>query len=244
MKKRPALSLVIPVYNEQERITAIPVIADFISSLKIPTELLIVNDGSTDSTHQELKKLQKLYSFELLHYDRNRGKGFAIAHGMRHATGNWRGFMDVDLSVPLLTLNTIIDQIHDPKNTASVIIGTRRKSGSLIGTAQPKNRESMGKMFTQLAQMWLQLPVSDFTCGFKFFRAETADDIFKRVQIERWSFDPELLFIAHHRGWEIQELPVEWHNDKRTKVKFPEDALRSLHELLAIRYHDLNGRYR
>lgn len=244
MKKRAVLSLVIPVYNEQHRINTIPLMVDYLSTLPVTTQLIIVDDGSTDTTHQQLKKLQQKHPFDLLHYDQNRGKGFAIAHGMRYANGSWRGFMDVDLSVPLPTLKKVVNQIQKTTDNTSIIIGTRRQIGSKIGTAQPKSRESMGKVFTQLAQTWLQLPVSDFTCGFKFFKAEAADDIFQRVQIERWSFDPEVLFIAHHRGWKINELPVEWHNDQRTKVKFPEDALRSLHELLTIRYYHATGHYR
>jgi dolichyl-phosphate beta-glucosyltransferase len=236
----PLFSLIIPVYNEAERIASLPSISHFLSKLPIAHELIVVNDGSTDATLDQLKKLQSKIKFSLISYPQNRGKGFAIRAGMNQAKGDWRGFMDVDLSVPLPTLHQVLTNV----TKASIIIGTRRHHQAQITQAQPKARETMGSLFTHFARTFLRVPVSDFTCGFKFFRQDAATDIFPKLKVDRWSFDPELLFVAHRRGWSIHELPVEWHNDARTKVRFPQDALRSLHELWLIRYHHWLGQYR
>lgn len=228
---QPRLSLIIPVYNEVRRLTFLPKIISFLETVPIPHELIIVDDGSTDDTLLELRQIQKNYHFLIISYQPNRGKGHAIMRGMLQATGHWRGFMDLDLSVPLSTIFSVLKQV----SKAPIIIGTRRQPGAQITQPQPKIRETLGRIFTQIAKHWLQLPVSDFTCGFKFFRQDAAVDIFSKMKVERWSFDPELLFIAHHRGWKIHQLPVNWHNDARTKVKFPQDALSSLYELALIR---------
>lgn len=237
--KKPLISLIIPVYNEVERITTIPSIIQFLQKLPLAHELILVNDGSTDDTLPALKKLQKKFLFTLVDYPINRGKGFAIVAGMHQARGDWRGFIDIDLSVPLEAINEVLKKT----TTAPIIIGTRHHHQALITKAQPQLRQTMGAFFTKLSQSWLGVPVTDFTCGFKFFRRDAAESIFPKMKIHRWSFDPELLFIAHIRGWKIHELPVEWHNDIRTKVKFPQDALRSLHELFLIRWHHWLGHY-
>lgn len=238
--KKSQLSVIVPVYNESNRLEGLVEISQYLEQFPASTELVVVDDGSTDQTLQKLKKLKKKISFVLVSYHQNQGKGYAIKQGMLKATGEWRLFMDVDLSVPL----EYVEKIWQVRSYADVVIGSRRKKTAVIATRQPKLRESMGFMFTRLVQLVLGLRFVDFTCGFKLFSEQAAYDIFSRQQIKRWSFDAEILFLTKLRDWSVYEFPVTWHNDARSKVRFPHDIISSLTGLLAIRYHHLFGSYR
>ncbi len=239
MTKLPRLSVIVPVYNERDRLTNIPVIAQFLQSLPYTTELLVVDDGSTDSTLAQLRQLRH-HGFTLIYYSRNRGKGYALRQGMLRARGQLRLFTDVDLSVPLTAINDLLPHLDQ----YDIVLGTRKKIGAQVTRKQPVWREYLGKGFTWLSQTILHLPVSDFTCGFKAYRASAAETLFSRSRIERWGFDAELIFLASQLGFSLQEVPVIWQNDPRTKVRFPHDILRSLRDLVAIRLHDWRGHYR
>lgn len=239
MAKHIFLSVIVPVYNEVSRLDKLKKIATFLEHQKYTTELVVVNDGSTDQTLSILKDLQHQYSFRLLSYATNRGKGYAIKQGMLAASGEWHLFTDLDLSVPLSAVSSLLRLLP----THQIVIGTRRSKASQILTHQSVIRESFGKVFTGFSQWWLGLPVSDFTCGFKCFSRQASHHIFSQLKIERWGFDSEILFMAYQLNYPVAELPVKWTNDPRTKVKFPQDVLRSLLDLIEVRYHFWRGRY-
>jgi len=228
------------VYNETARLANLYKISDFLKKFPYKTELIFVNDGSRDNTLPELKKMAKKLSFKIISYKQNKGKGYAVKTGMLGARGKYRLFTDIDLSVPIEELDNLIKMVEK----FPVVIGSRRIKDSKILRHQPWLRESMGRLFTFLSQKILGLNVSDFTCGFKCFEKRAAKDIFTKVRIERWSFDSEIIFIARKLGYEIAELPVRWMHDSRTKVKFPIDVIRSLTELILIRYYNLRGDYK
>ncbi len=228
------LSVIIPVYNEAGRVHHLEHVAGFLKQQKYKSELVVVNDGSSDNTRYLLGKLARTWGFKVISYSKNRGKGWAIRTGMLAASGQFRLFTDVDLSTPIEEIEEVIRRLPQ----APVIIGTRKNGRAKVLVHQPKLRELLGKGFTFLSQVILGVKVSDFTCGFKCFSAPAAKDIFLRMKIERWGFDPEILYLAHKLKFKIKEIPVTWANDRQTKVRFPQDMISSFLELLTVVVND------
>ncbi len=239
MQKRIHLSIVIPVYNEEKRLKSLKKVFAFLERQEFGSELIVVNDGSTDKTQEKLRLLQGRYPLLLVTYRSNRGKGYAIRRGMLKARGRHRLFLDVDLSTPLKEFEKMVPFLE----TYEVIIGSRKMKGAKLRKRQPIIRQTLGRVFTQLSRWILNVPVSDFTCGFKCFSARSTRNIFSRAQINRWGFDSEILFLAKKMGHQIKEVPVEWKNDINTKVRFPHDIVNSLKELLEVRKNEILGRY-
>jgi glycosyltransferase involved in cell wall biosynthesis len=236
---KPYLSLIIPVYNETTRLHNLKEVIDFLKKQKFLSELLVVDDGSTDETLSELKNWQKKGGLKIISYQPNHGKGYAIKKGMLAASGQFRLFMDVDLSTPLSELKNFLPYL----NQADLIIASRKTRGAKLIARQSLIRETLGKGFTRLSQLVLGVGVSDFTCGFKCFSEKAAEKIFKITRIERWGFDSEVLFLAKKLGLTIKEIPVSWKHDAQSKVKFPRDLIRSFNDLATIRLNDLKGKY-
>lgn len=233
------LSIIIPVYNEEKRICHLEEVFTFFRNLPFSWELIVVNDGSQDRTLEALQAWRDNKNFRIISYGQNRGKGYAIKQGMLQAEGQYRLFMDIDLSTPLEEFNKFMPWL----GTADIIIGTRKSQIGQIIEHQPKLREILGKGFTKLSQVWLRVKVSDFTCGFKCFSCEAAQIIFPRLKIERWGFDSEILFLAKKFGLSVKEVGVRWRNDPHTKVNLKRDIWRSLCDLIQIRLNDWQGKY-
>lgn len=236
---KPYLSVVVPVYNESKRIGGIVRIVEYMRRQPYESEVVVVDDGSSDDTLTQLHALQQQCPFKIITYATNRGKGYAIQQGMVAAHGQFRLFSDVDLSTPLDAVEKFLPYLAE----WDVIIASRKQPGTSIVVHQPILRETLGRGFTRLSQLILQVPVTDFTCGFKCFSERAAQAIFPRMTIERWGFDAEVLFIAQRLRFPIKEIPVQWTNDPRTKVKLPGDIIRSLKDLLSIRLNGLAGKY-
>lgn len=238
-KKDPFLSVVVPVYNESERIENLSTLVEYLDKQIFTSQLIVVNDGSTDDTLQRLKTLSLPPSSKLVSYRQNRGKGYAIKKGMLAAQGNFLLFTDVDLSTPLEAFNKFLPQLE----IYDIIMGSRRIEGAHVLQRQSKVRETLGRGFTYLSNVVLKLTVSDFTCGFKCFSKSAAEKIFPRMTIDRWGFDSEILYIAKKHGLFVKEIPVTWANDPHTKVKFPHDLIRSFTDLIQIRLNDFRKIY-
>lgn len=240
---KPYLSIIIPVYNEEKRIENLIDIFQYLKGKKYTSEILLINDGSKDKTLRKLKiieqKYKKNYPFKLISYQNNEGKGAAIRKGMLASSGKFRLFLDVDLSTPIEELG----KFEKNWTKFDILIATRKSTRANIIKRQPFLREILGKCFTTLSQIVLGVKVSDFTCGFKCFSEKAALEIFSRQRIKRWGFDSEVLFIAELRGFKIKEIPVEWRDDTNTKVKFPQDIIKSLMDLYKIRYYYFKKRY-
>lgn len=242
IRKKKFLSIIIPLYNEEKRILNLMHIYQYLRSKKFAWEIILVNDGSTDNTKKAINKMLKsnnLKNIHIISYAQNKGKGFAIKNGMLNAVGEYRLFTDIDLSTPIEELNKFIPNLAK----FDLIIGSRKMAGSKVIIHQPSIREKLGKGFTKLSQIVLQLNITDFTCGFKCFSKIAAEDIFSKQRVNRWGFDSEILFLAKKFKYKVKEVPVKWSNDPKSRVKFPQDIIRSLRDLYIIRLNEVKGKY-
>ena len=236
------LSIVVPAFNEAGRIGApLREIDRYLRGLEQSSEIIVVDDGSSDGTADVVRAVAADLSVPLtvLSSASNRGKGHAVRVGMGHATGRAVLMTDADLSTPIEELGRLLPCLA---NGVDVVIGSRKMPGAVIEERQPWLRESMGRVFTLLINLLL-VQVSDVTCGFKLFTREAASATFGRMRIDDWSFDAEALYVARRLGLRIQEVPVRWHDVAGTKVNRGLDALRSLGGILRILWHGARGHY-
>lgn len=239
LDKKIFLSIIIPTFNEEQRVKKIYEIVDYLKKQKYLWEIIIVDDGSQDKTLKKLKELQKQLHFKLISYPENYGKGYAVKIGILSAKGKYRMFIDIDLSTPITELSNFLPYLKK----FNIIIGSRKMKSANVVVRQPLIREFLGKIFTLLSKKVLNMNISDFTCGFKCFSDKAAIDIFSRQRNNRWGFDSEVLYIGKIKKYSIKEIPVNWSDDPRTKVKFPHDIINSLKELIKIRVNDYSGHY-
>lgn len=240
MPKSYFLSLIVPAYNEEKILKAnLNEIINFLSAKKYAWEIVVVDDGSRDSTYKIAKSLEKkgVRAFRLV---KNRGKGAALKEGFRNARGRYQIFSDADVSVPISTIDHFIKKLQDGYD---VVIGSRRTKGSDIVIHQPWLRENMGRVFTAITKLITGNNLTDFTCGFKGFTLDAALEIFKRSQIERWAYDAEILFLAKKFKYKIYEYPVKWTNRKETRVKLTKVVIPTFIDLLKIRLNNLSSLY-
>ncbi len=240
---QPEWSIIVPAYNEARRIGAtLKAILATIEQHGWDAELLLVNDGSTDQTQQVLESWASRYpAIRLLNNDRNRGKGYSVRHGMLEAQGRIVMFTDADLSAPMEEASRLQDAIAAG---ADIAIGSRWLERSRQTIRQPWYRQIFGRCFNLVVRLAMRLPYADTQCGFKAFRREVARDIFRRQKIERWGFDPEILFLARKRGYMVVEVAVSWAHDERSKISYLRDGIRMLLDLAKIRWFAWTGRYR
>lgn len=234
------LSIIIPLYNEEKRISkTISFLENYLKNQKFEIQVIFVDDGSTDKTITKLKSLESTFKYELVSYQPNRGKGAALRRGAQEAAGDYVLFLDADMSTPISEFDKF-KEFLDPK---TVLIGTRKGKGAKVLRHQPFIREKMGEFYTLLARLLFVRELTDFTCGFKCFPKEVSNKVFGRSLLNRWSFDSEILFLTKKFGYRIKEIPVSWTDDPGTKVKLGRDAISSFLELLAINLYNIMGRY-
>ena len=232
--------MVVPVFNEAPRVVrGLEALNTYLAGFRASSEVVVVDDGSTDETVALAAPLVPPTG-QLLKQP-HRGKGGAVREGMLRARGAYVLFLDIDMATPLSFIGPCLDRLEAG---ADVVIGSRRSMNARIERHQPRVRELLGQGFSFLSRVVTGSSVSDFTCGFKGFRRSAAQAIFSRQTIENWSFDAELLFLVARLNLRVEELPVVWSNDARTKVRLGRDILGSLAGLLTIRMNHLRGRYR
>lgn len=237
MEKLESISLIIPVFNEERRLSvAFRAIDAFAGAPPFRvSEVVFVDDGSTDRTRALIEEFARTRpAVHCLSYSENRGKGYAVRTGMRAARGDYRLMLDVDMSTPLTELAKFAPHLA---RGVPVVIGTRKAVGAEVTRAQHWTRRKLGEGYTALANLITGARVSDFTCGFKCFSRDAADSIFSRARIDRWSYDAELFFLARRGGFPILEVPVVWQNDEDTRVRLGRDIAQSLVDLIRIRFH-------
>ncbi|MEN9561311.1 MAG: hypothetical protein RIQ56_584 [Candidatus Parcubacteria bacterium] len=239
---KPELSIVIPLYNEQERIPkTIGIIFDFLKTYDSTTEVIFVNDGSKDDTSRVLEEYKKVYDFRIVSYSENRGKGYAVRQGVFAADGSWIAFFDIDLATPLTALDELLRHMKTGKE--EILIGSRRIEGSAILKTESGLRTFLGQGYTLLSRIFVP-EVRDFTCGFKAYRRDVAKKIFAAAKIDRWAFDTEVLYLGKRFGYSIRQIPVQWTHDTASRVRVWRDVAHSLKELALIVWFSVSGSYR
>jgi len=235
------ISIVIPVFNEEKRVEqAINALQNYLPQINFDPEVIFVDDGSLDKTVETISFLKPNFKYQLISYQPNKGKGYALKQGILRATGDYVLFMDADMSTPIEELRRFLPEVE---NNTAAIIGSRKTRGANVVKHQKAWRQKLGEGFTLLSNILLVPGITDFTCGFKIFRSDAAKKVFRAQKIKRWGYDSEILFLAKKYGYEIKEIPVTWVNDERTKVNLVKDVWRSFTDLLKIRYYDLRGFY-
>jgi glycosyltransferase involved in cell wall biosynthesis len=235
-------SLVIPAYNESERIqSSLQKIVDFLGEQRIIAEVLVVNDGSRDNTADVVRQFAARYSYiRLIENPGNRGKGYSVRNGMLQATGDIVLFTDADLSAPITEAPKLFAEIQ--KGT-DVAFGSRWLVAKLQTERQSILRQVAGRMYNILMRVLLGLNYKDTQCGFKAFNRRAIDTLFTRQRIERWGFDVELLFLARKFRLKILEVPVQWAHDDRSKINPLVDGIKMFGEMLSIRWNGMTGKY-
>jgi glycosyltransferase involved in cell wall biosynthesis len=242
VNKSPRYSIVIPAFNESGRIPAtLESILACIRSRGWQAEVIVVNDGSTDSTAQVVREVaRRAPEVRLVENPGNHGKGYSVRNGMMQAQGDVVMFTDSDLSAPIEEAELLFDAIQ---KGADIAIGSRWLERGRQTHRQPLYRQIFGRCFNGVTRMVMRLPFADTQCGFKAFTRSAAQTVFQLQTIERWGFDPEILFIALKRGFHVVEVPVSWAHDERTRMSYLKDGMKMLEELLIIRWNALLGRY-
>ena len=235
----PRLSLIIPAYNEERRIAVtLDHILSYLARQDYGAEIILVDDGSLDTTAELVKALYPKVS--VISYTPNRGKGHAVKTGMLAATGDYRVFYDADGSTPINELDRMWPCFEAG---ADIVIGSRSLPESDVQVRQHYIRESMGRTFNKFVKMLLGLPFVDTQCGFKGFTARSAQNLFPRQRRNRFSFDAELLYIARKHHLRVHELPVCWINSPHSRVKLLRDSFDMLRGIFRIRLNDLARKY-
>jgi dolichyl-phosphate beta-glucosyltransferase len=238
----PAYSIVIPAYNESSRLGAsLERILSYIAARGWAAEVIVVNDGSTDDTAEIVRRLaQNNFALRLVENPGNRGKGYSVRNGMLQAAGQIVIFSDADLSSPIEEAPKLLQALADG---ADVAIGSRWLRAELQTQRQPLHRQLFGRVFNLLLRITLGLQFKDTQCGFKAFQQRAVHKIFPLQKIERWGFDPEILFLARKFGFRVQEVPVAWAHSGGTRIHPLIDGSRMFWEMLRIRWYDLSGSY-
>src|SRR5882762_2963878 len=235
------LSIIIPSYNEESRLPAtLDGIAGYLQSYRGTAEVLVVDDGSKDGTAAVAEYFRiKIPTLRVVSNGENRGKGYSVRHGMQEARGGIVLFTDADLSAPIEEVEKLLPAMQ----TNDVAIGSRAMDRSQITVHESPFREFAGIIFNKIVRLILWLPFVDTQCGFKAFRREACKIIFEQQTIERFGFDPELLYLARHHGLRSVEIPVRWGHSPATKVSMLRYSLQMFVDVFAIRWNALTGKY-
>ena len=236
------LSVIIPAYNEEKRLTGTLIDIDkYLRKQTYNYEIIVANDGSKDKTAQVVRRLQsKISSLKLIDNKKNHGKGFVVRQGLMEAEGKYRLFTDADNSTSIVEVEKMwifFEKGHD------IIIGSRDVKGAVLAVPQAWYRRTIGNIFNLFVQFIVGLwGIWDTQCGFKCFSAEAVNDILPRCRIDRWAFDPEILVIGKKLGYKIKEVPIVWRNDPESKVKL-KGMIKMGFDLLKIRWNLITKKY-
>lgn len=246
----PFLSVVIPVYNEEDRIGhCLAEVGAWASTHQDEIEVLVVDDGSSDCTVEIARSVTDACPNLTIIQEQHRGKANAVLSGLAAASGRYVGFCDVDLATPLATWDRCLQAFEQG---ADVAIASR-EGVEAIRVGEPWYRHAMGRAFNLVIRLLLLPGIHDTQCGFKFFTREAIDRILPRCRLYRdaaevsrprvTAFDVELLYIARRQGLEIAIIPVTWHYGEHTKVNPVTDTLQNLGDVLKVRWNGWRGRY-
>jgi glycosyltransferase involved in cell wall biosynthesis len=247
----PLLSVIVPAYNEEQRLPdTLDQIITYLDRQPYRSEVIVADDGSTDTTAAVVERMVAQYpSLRLLQLD-HRGKGFAVRVGALAAQGEFVLLCDADLAVPIEEWERLQSALTSGYDLA---IGSREGLGA-HRLGEPRYRHIMGRVFNLIVRLIAVGGIQDTQCGFKALRQPVALDLFQRVQIYGedaprvqgaavTAYDVELLFLARRRGYRIAEVPVPWRYGTETKVSPIRDSWRNLRDVLKVRWYALRGMY-
>jgi dolichyl-phosphate beta-glucosyltransferase len=242
MTHKPDISVVIPAYNEAGRIgPTIEAISAYLRERRFDYEVIVVSDGSTDSTDSAVQTYAaKDAGVRLVSYHPNRGKGFAVRTGMLKARSDSVLLSDADLATPIAELETL--EKHASKGL-DVVVGSRALKESAIIGWRPWYRELSGKVFNKLVRLLAVPNIRDSQCGFKYFKNGSAATIFSAARANGFGFDVEALYLAKKLGYNIGEVAVSWKNSPLTKVSVLRDTFPMICEIVRVRINDWKKRY-
>jgi glycosyltransferase involved in cell wall biosynthesis len=243
------LTIVVPAYNEAARLgKTVPTILDYLNQNHPSSELIVVDDGSRDHTSVVAEKTLAdpgAVDVQVIRYEPNRGKGFAVRKGLLSATADVALFSDADLSTPITETPKLIEPITARR--ADLTFGSRALDRSLIGVRQSWRREQGGRVFNLLVRVATRLPFWDTQCGFKAFRMSVCRPLIEAAQIDRFGFDVELLYLAHLAKLRLREIPVRWDHvgggALDSSSNYSRDTLRMISEVRRIRGNAGQGAY-
>jgi glycosyltransferase involved in cell wall biosynthesis len=235
-------SIVIPAYNEGARLGAtLEKVLGYVREQGWNAEVIVVNDGSRDNTADLVRGFAaKDPMLRLVENPGNRGKGYAVRNGMLQARGEIVVFSDADLSSPIEEMPKLLAALAAG---ADIAIGSRWLNSELQTQRQSLLRQLFGRIFNLLLRVILGLQFKDTQCGFKAFTRRAAQAIFPLQRIERWGFDPEILFLARKFGFRVEEVAVFWGHSGDTRIHPLVDGARMFWEMVRIRWYDVTGKY-
>jgi dolichyl-phosphate beta-glucosyltransferase len=238
----PTYSIVIPAYNESARLGAtLEKVLAYVHTQGWDAEIIVVNDGSRDNTADiVLSFAKKDPMLRLLENPGNRGKGYSVRHGMLNARGQIALFTDADLSSPIEEAPKLFAALDQG---ADIAIGSRWLRAETQTQRQPLHRQFFGRIFNLALRLTLGLHFADTQCGFKAFKQPAVQAIFPLQKIERWGFDPEILFLARKLKFKVNEVSVAWAHRDGTSINPLVDGSRMVMEMLRIRWYDVTGKY-
>lgn len=248
-KMPPELTIVVPAYNESARLgKTVVTILDYLNRQKWSSELIVVDDGSSDDTSAVAERWMAspgTVATRLIRYEPNRGKGFAVRTGLLAAAGDIGLFSDADLSTPITETPKLVEPIRN--ESADLTFGSRALDRSLIGVHQPWRREQGGRIFNLLVRIATGLPYWDTQCGFKAFRMSFCRPLIEAAQINRFGFDVELIYLVHLAGLPLREIPVRWNHTAGGPLdssgNYSRDSFRMISEVRRIRRNATRGVY-
>jgi glycosyltransferase involved in cell wall biosynthesis len=245
----PDLTIVVPAYNESARVgRTLQTILDYLNSTCDSSELIVVDDGSTDDTSAVAEKAIEqpgAVAARVIRYPGNRGKGYAVRTGLLAASSEVALFSDADLSTPITETPKLTHLIRGGE--CDLAFGSRALDRRLIGVHQPWRREQGGRVFNLLVRIATGLPYWDTQCGFKAFRMSVCRPLIEAAQIDRFGFDVELIYLAHLAGLRLREVPVRWDHvvggALDSSSNYSRDTLRMINEVRRIRRQAARGAY-
>jgi dolichyl-phosphate beta-glucosyltransferase len=238
--EQPALSIIIPAYDEAGRLA--PTIREAAAYFREPIEIVVVDDGSRDGTAERAAKIlmETPHDYAVVRHSKNHGKGCAVRLGVFHARGRRLLCIDADGSTPIAEWEKLRTRLDAG---ADMVIGSRAMPASCIPIAQPWYRRPLGRAYNLFVRALLFRGIRDTQCGFKALRTEVARDLFSRQRIDGFSFDPEVIFLALRAGVRVEEVGIVWNDRPHSKVSVPRDSLKMLRDLLRIRRYARRGAY-
>lgn len=229
------ITIVVAAYNEENRlIPSLLAIRDYCMNKKLEYEIIVVDDGSTDKTRAvATEQIPRIPNLNVIGYDVNRGKGYALRTGVLASKGDEVLLTDADLSTPIEELPKLSDLLHN--NVCDIAIGSRALALSRILKKQPWWRQGMGKMFNKIVKTIVVDGFDDTQCGFKLFTGESARTLFREARVNRFAYDVEILALAKKHGYRVREVPIVWINSPQSKVNPVIDSMQMFFDLLKIR---------